>query len=100
MIAKIDSRLRQAKCEMNKPFGGCSVILTGDPAQLLPVAASPLYNKNTKRVLQQLGLNAYQLFSIVFIFFTWTSKYFKSKLPLISAIPNFSTEIFSLSNDC
>lgn len=43
----------------------------------------------------KLELNAYQLFSIVFIFFTWTSKYFKSKLPLISAIPNFSTEMFS-----
>ena len=65
MIAKIDSRLRQAKCNMSKPFGGCSIILTGDPAQLLPVAASPLYNKNTKRVMQQLGLNAYQLFKNV-----------------------------------
>ena len=65
MIAKIDSRLRQAKCNMSKPFGGCSIILTGDPAQLLPVADSPLYNKNTKRVMQQLGLNAYQLFKNV-----------------------------------
>lgn len=43
----------------------------------------------------KIGLNTYQLFSIVFIFFTWTSKYFKSKLPFVSAIPNLSTEMFN-----
>ena len=36
MFAKIDSRLRQAK-NNNKMFGGFSIILIGDPGQLLPV---------------------------------------------------------------
>lgn len=41
-IAIIDQRLREAtKCD--KYFGGLSVILTGDPGQLLPVMGSPLY---------------------------------------------------------
>lgn len=41
-------------------------------------------------IQNKLGLNAYQLFLLVFIFFHWTSKHFKSLLPF--AIPNFSKE--------
>ena len=36
MLNKIDLRLRQAK-NNNKIFGGISVVLIGDPGQLLPV---------------------------------------------------------------
>jgi hypothetical protein len=44
----------------------------------------------------KLGLNAYQLFSIAFIFFIWTSKYYKSKLPFfISDNPELPKELFA-----
>lgn len=41
-LAIIDFRLRQAK-KIDTYFGGISIILTGDPGQLLPVLGSPLY---------------------------------------------------------
>ncbi len=44
MIAKVDSRLRQIKPDVDLIFGGISVILAGDPAQLLPVCATPVYD--------------------------------------------------------
>ena len=44
MFAKIDSRLRQAK-NNNKMFGGISIILIGDPGQLLPVKGQTLYDE-------------------------------------------------------
>lgn len=51
-LALIDHRLRQATGLVNEPFGGVSVILTGDPGQLLPVGGMPIYNKDTKNLLQ------------------------------------------------
>jgi hypothetical protein len=42
MIAKIDARLRQMKPEIDLNFGGISVILAGDPAQLFSVLATQL----------------------------------------------------------
>jgi hypothetical protein len=45
MLGKIDGRLRQAKCKPDSLFGGFSIILTGDPAQLFPVGGAPLYDK-------------------------------------------------------
>ncbi len=47
MLAKIDQRLRQAKSS-NEFFGGISVVLIGDPGQLLPVAAPSLYSEKQR----------------------------------------------------
>ena len=44
LLGKIDQRLRQAK-NRDQPFGGCSVVLIGDYAQLPPVLATPLFGK-------------------------------------------------------
>ena len=44
MLSKIDKRLRQATGRCETPFGGLSVILVGDSAQLAPVCATPLYD--------------------------------------------------------
>lgn len=52
-------------------------------------------DENLNLIIQKkLGLNTYQLFLLVFIFFHWTSKHFKSLLPF--AIPNFSKESIAL----
>ncbi|RMZ93354.1 ATP-dependent DNA helicase, partial [Brachionus plicatilis] len=44
MFGLIDNRLRQATGKLEELFGGLSIILTGDPGQLLPVGGSPLYH--------------------------------------------------------
>ena len=62
MLAQIDKRLRQATGFHDKFFGGLSIILVGDPAQLLPVMGSPLYNYPTKTTMASHGLNCYQQF--------------------------------------
>ena len=43
----IDMRLREI-CACNKPFGGMTVVLFGDPGQIPPVGASPLWNDKFK----------------------------------------------------
>ena len=49
MLYMIDKRLREVKPEKStEPFGGVSVILMGDFAQLEPVKDEPLYTQNTK----------------------------------------------------
>jgi ATP-dependent DNA helicase PIF1 len=62
MCAQIDKRLRQATGKMNSYFGGISIILVGDPGQLLPVGGSPLYQFPTKSALSLHGLNCYKQF--------------------------------------
>jgi hypothetical protein len=52
MLNKIDQRLRQAK-NKNLQFGGISVILIGDPGQLLPVGGLPLHDKKIKNNMAQ-----------------------------------------------
>ncbi|CAF1035540.1 unnamed protein product [Brachionus calyciflorus] len=47
-------------------FGGISVILTGDPGQLLPVLGSPLYNYPPKDHLIMDGYEAYKQFDKAF----------------------------------
>ena len=62
MLAQIDTRLRQATGH-NVYFGGISMILIGDPGQLLPVGGSPLYQYPTKSNIASHGLNLYKQFN-------------------------------------
>jgi hypothetical protein len=65
MLSKIDLRCKQAK---NKPllsFGGMSILLIGDPGQLLPVLASSLYDMELKNSMAIGGYVAYQKFDAV-----------------------------------
>jgi DNA replication protein DnaC len=56
MLAKINQRLCQIMSQFNSLlFGGISIILAGDPAQLQPVKASKLYDSNPKSNLSMLG---------------------------------------------
>jgi hypothetical protein len=65
-LAIIDKRLRQAKENHGVFFGGISIILVGDPGQLLPVGGAPLYQdlqtKNTES-LASLGFICYREFN-------------------------------------
>jgi hypothetical protein len=65
MLSKIDLRLRQIKQKRSIPFGGLSIILTGDPGQLPAVAAPSLYSKVLKNDLDTNGAEAYKLFNVV-----------------------------------
>ena len=64
MFAKIDSRLRQAK-NNNKMFGGISIILIGDPGQLLPVKGQTLYDEKLSTQIALAGFLAYKAFNVV-----------------------------------
>ena len=56
MMAKINQRLREIRPgKKDLLFGGISVILAGDPAQLQPVKASKLYDSKPKSSLVILG---------------------------------------------
>ena len=44
LLGKMDRRLQQAK-NKDVPFGGCSIVLIGDYAQLPTVLATPLYGR-------------------------------------------------------
>ena len=67
MLAWIDKRLRQATGQLDTHFGGLSIILFGDFAQLPPVGDSPLYSNSPKGSLQIHGHTMYQLFTTVVI---------------------------------
>ncbi len=64
MLSKIDLRLRQAK-NNNLIFGNISVILIGDPGQLLPVGGASLYDTKLKASMAQGGFLAYNEFKTV-----------------------------------
>jgi len=66
MLGKIDLRLRQAKIN-NITFGGLSIILIGDPGQLLPVMGSPLYDKELIIPMAIGGYLAYEKFKKVIV---------------------------------
>ena len=54
MLGWIDRRCRQGTGNFDEPFGGLSIILTGDIAQLSPVLDKVLYHKKPKmKSLQQ-----------------------------------------------
>ena len=62
----IDKRLKQAKCSQDL-FGGCSVLLSGDPAQLSPVGGSPLWAEvSSASEEEQFGKSIYKLFDNIF----------------------------------
>ena len=65
MLGWIDRRCRQAKAREDMPFGGISVILVGDIAQLPPVIDKPLYHKNPLNQLEIAGFAVYNLFNLV-----------------------------------
>jgi len=65
MLCMIDRRLRDAKSSI-EPFGGLSVVLVGDPAQLLLVADISLSSSSkSSDPLTNEGENVYRLFTKV-----------------------------------
>ena len=61
----IDRRCRQATGEKSLLFGGKSIILIGDPAQLPPVGDKPLYHAKPSNAIGEQGYYAYQMFERV-----------------------------------
>ena len=65
MLGWIDSRCRQATGRTDTTFGGISVILVGDIAQLPPVGDKPVYHSLPKTERQMQGLLLYHEFKKV-----------------------------------
>ena len=63
----IDRRCRQATGKNDQLFGGKSVILIGDPAQLPPVADKPLYHSFPSNPIGEQGYLAYHMFDKVIL---------------------------------
>ncbi|CAB3977795.1 ATP-dependent DNA helicase PIF1 [Paramuricea clavata] len=61
----IDKRCKQATGSNDKVFGGKSLILTGDPGQLPPVADKPLYHARPSNAVGEQGHQAYHMFDRV-----------------------------------
>ncbi|CAB4011401.1 ATP-dependent DNA helicase PIF1 [Paramuricea clavata] len=61
----IDKRCKQATGYNDKVFGGKSLILTGDPGQLPPVADKPLYHARPSNAVGEQGHQAYHMFDKV-----------------------------------
>ncbi|CAB4037821.1 ATP-dependent DNA helicase pif1, partial [Paramuricea clavata] len=61
----IDKRGKQATGCNGKVFGGKSLILTGDPGQLPPVADKPLYHSKPSNAVGEQGYQAYHMFDKV-----------------------------------
>lgn len=64
ILGKIDCRLREATGNDQQLFGGLSVILVGDLAQLPPVLATPVYRISSKDYAPE-GFAAYRSFNKV-----------------------------------
>ena len=56
----IDNCCKQAGCN-DKVFEGKSLILTGDPGQLPPVADKPLYHAKPSNAVGEQGCQAYHV---------------------------------------
>ncbi|XP_020897308.2 uncharacterized protein LOC110236158 [Exaiptasia diaphana] len=63
----IDRRCRQASGKNEQLFGGKSIILIGDPAQLPPVADKPLYHSVPSTAIGEQGYLAYRMFNSVIL---------------------------------
>ena len=61
-FACIDNRCRQATGKLDTLFGGISIILVGDPAQLPPVFDRPLYHSFPNDPIKEQGFCAYSMF--------------------------------------
>ena len=61
----MDKRCKQATGYNDKVFGGKSLILTGDPGQLPPVADKPLYHAKPSNAVGEQGFQAYDMFDKV-----------------------------------
>ena len=61
----IDKRCKQATGCNDKVFAGISLILTGDPGQLPPVADKPLYHAKPSNAVGEQGFQAYHMFDKV-----------------------------------
>ena len=55
----IEKRCKKATGFNDKVFGGISLILTGDPDQLPPVADKPLYHAKPSNAVGEQGYQAY-----------------------------------------
>jgi ATP-dependent DNA helicase PIF1 len=65
MLYRIDQRMRQITQRTDRSFGGLSIILTGDPGQLLPVAAPCLYDQKSNTAINIGGFELYKSFKLV-----------------------------------
>ena len=65
MLGWIDRRCRQATGISDEVFGGLSIILFGDPAQLPPVADKPLYHSKPTSSVGEQGHLSYLMFTNV-----------------------------------
>ena len=65
MLGWIDRRLRQASGLMDETFGGFSLILVGDIAQLPPVLDKPLYHSVPNDTMSLMGYCAYKKINLV-----------------------------------
>ena len=61
----IDKRFRQSSGAKENLFGGKSIILIGDPAQLPPVSDKPLFHAKPSNQIGQQGYYAYMMFNHV-----------------------------------
>ena len=61
----IDKRCKQATAHNDTAFGGKSLILTGDPGQLPPVADKTLYHAKPSNAVGKQGCQAYYMFNKV-----------------------------------
>lgn len=65
MLTRIDKRMRQITQKLDVYFGGLSLILTGDPAQLPAVLAPCLYDTKSTVPINMEGLNLFKQFKSV-----------------------------------
>ena len=65
LLGWIDKRCRQGTGELDKPFGGISMILVGDIAQLPPVGDKVLYHKKPNGEVGTMGFCMYKKFTTI-----------------------------------
>ena len=65
LLGWIDRRCRQGTGNCEEPFGGISVILVGDIAQLPPVADKVLYHKKPNGEMDTMGFCVYRKFDTI-----------------------------------